>query len=231
MTPATRDPRPDGHDPAERAEPTTYGTWSAEDTRRGEDEARRVEIARAARERARRQKADGTWDADGDGVPDHDQPVERIEVTTEPSPAEKVDPQRVEFFAPGRGSGGHRARGGSGPQEGPGVEGLFGPGTPLGEATGLRLRPRKRWVAAACGLLGGFVGAQSFYTGHLLRGGLQAGAVVSSWLLALLTLGLLVPLATALTVAVWAWGAVEGVLYGLARTGPYAYDVLGGRLR
>lgn len=249
-----------------RSDATSYDVWTAADTRRGEDEARQVERAREGIEQARRRRADGSWDANGDGVADHDEPVEHIDVT---SRAERVDPERVEVFGPGETAGPRRSRGtgrargaahgrgstrgaqgvppnashlppyvvvGGQPragaeQDGPGLEGLFGAGTPLGEATGLRLGPRKRWIAAACGLLGGFLGAQSFYTGHLLRGTLQLGAVLSVWFLTLLTLGLLLPLAEIVTVVVWLWGAVEGLRYAFSTTGPYSRDALGGRLR
>lgn len=250
------DPRSSGPPDA-----TSYDVWTAADTRRGEDEARQVRRARAGIEQALRRRADGTWDADGDGAADHDEPVEHIEVISRPErvdpervevfgPGEHAGPRRARGAAHGRGAmrgstrgvppnashlppyvvvGGHPRAGAE--QDGPGMEGLFGAGTPLGEATGLRLKPRKRWVAAACGLLGGFLGAQSFYTGHLLRGMLQLGAVVSVWFLTLATLGLLLPLAEVVTVAIWLWGAVEGLLYAFARTGPYSRDVLGGRLR
>lgn len=199
---------------------TSYAAWTEVDVQRGTDEARVLgELPDPAGHSAAHRPAPDVHadlrDLDGDGTVD--------EIVVDTTSISGVD-------SAGRPFGAHGPSHARPTPEGPGLAGVFGAGTPLGEATGLRLAPRKRWVAFLYGLVLGFLGAQSFYTGRVFRGALQAAPVVSAWLLTLITLGMLAPLAQVVTVVVWIWGAAEGIAYLVSRSGTYSVDVLGGRL-
>lgn len=250
---------PDPADPARQDDATSYAAWTQDDVRRGADEARVLgEIPDPAARRATDRPAPDVEadlrDVDGDGTIDEivvdTTAVSGVDSAGRPFGAHDPGGPRSSGGGAGTGAGpdqpgafpagvyvgrfppaGAPGAGPYGPgQQGPGLSGLFGAGTPLGEATGLRLAPRKRWVAFLYGLVLGFLGAQSFYTGRVFRGVFQAAPVISAWVLTLLTLGLLEPLALGVTAVVWIWGAFEGVAYLVARTGTYSTDVLGGRL-
>ena len=210
---------------------TSYAPWTEDDARRARAEAEFVE------ERAEHVEEVEIIDPVGART-EHADVVEDIVLTTsdrDEASRDHVPSEDVFLVYDSHGNvhGGGRAgsgRAGASTPAGPGLAGLFGAGTPLGEATGLRLRPRKRWVALVAGVLGGAIGVQSFYTGRLFRGVFQAGLTISSWLLTLFTLGLLAPFAEVVTVLVWLWGGIEGVRYAIAKDGAYSVDALGGRL-